>query len=222
MLLRGDVVAIRAWLRDSHLRRVAFNLVWIIIGTGMFGLAVGAWRAPAQALYTGLKLPLIVLLTTCANGLLNGMLAPLLGLQVGFRQSFLAILMSFSIAAMVLGALSPVIWFLIWNAPPLGSNESRSTHSVILLTLVFVIAFAGVAGNLRLLRLVRAMSGNATIAWRTVVAWLAGNLLLGSQLAWILRPFVGSPNLPVQFLREDALRGNFFESVYNAVQRLLQ
>jgi hypothetical protein len=52
-------------------------------------------------------------------------------------------------------------------------------------------------------------------------AWLAGNLLLGSQISWVLRPFVGSPTLPVQFMRGDAWQGSFFESVFRSLQRLL-
>ncbi len=47
-----------------------------------------------------------------------------------------------------------------------------------------------------------------------LLAWLAVNLFLGSQLTWIARPFIGSPQLPVAFLREGALRGNFYEDVF--------
>jgi hypothetical protein len=34
-------------------------------------------------------------------------------------------------------------------------------------------------------------------------------------LSWILRPFIGSPDLPLQFLRPDALHGNFYENVFH-------
>ena len=56
----------------------------------------------------------------------------------------------------------------------------------------------------------------------TLLSWLGGNLLLGSQISWILRPFIGSPGLPVQFLRADPLRGNFFEAVWNSVHLLFR
>ena len=86
--------------------------------------------------------------------------------------------------------------------------------------LVAAIAFAGIAANLRLYQLLENLSGRATVATRVLLAWLAGNLLFGSQLAWILRPFIGSPLLPVQFLRTEALNGNFFEAVYRSGIRL--
>ena len=44
-------------------------------------------------------------------------------------------------------------------------------------------------------------------------SWLASNAFVGCQFAWILRPFLGSPNYPVVFLRSDALEGNFYEFV---------
>lgn len=40
------------------------------------------------------------------------------------------------------------------------------------------------------------------------------------QLAWTLRPFIGSPRLAVQFLRADPLRGNFYEAVLRAIEHL--
>src|SRR5918992_674563 len=76
---------------------------------GPIGAAMGCWRAPLQALYTGIKFPLVLLLTTLGTALLNGMLAPLLGLNIRFRESLLAILSSFTIAAAILGAFSPLI-----------------------------------------------------------------------------------------------------------------
>ena len=192
------------------------------MGAGLFGAALGCWRDPWQALYAGLKLPLILLLTATGNALLNVMLAPLLGLHIAFRQSFLAILASFALAATILGAFSPLAAFVIWNAPPLAAGANNSvTHSGILLLLVVVIAFAGIAANVRLLQLLRSLAGGGGGgALRVLFAWLAANLFFGSQLSWILRPFIGSPGLPVEFLRADAFNGNFFEAVFTSTVRL--
>ena len=221
-LLRGEPVPIQLWIAQWSGARLCLYVAVIIAGTAAFGLAVGAWRDPVQGLYTAIKFPLIVLLTAAGNGLLNGMLAPLLGTNISFRQSLLAVLMSFTIAAAVLGACAPLIYFVIWNAPALVTKTASAgrTHSMILLTVVGAIALAGIAGNARLFQLLRQLSGSRSSAHRTLVAWLAGNLLLGSQVSWILRPFVGSPSLPIQFLRDDPLNGNFFESVFRALQRL--
>jgi hypothetical protein len=199
---------------------VGRDILLVVVGAGLFAAAVGRWRDPLQALYAGIKLPLIILLTAAGNALINALLAPLLGLRIRFHQSLLAILASFALACTILGAFSPLAAFVIWNAPPLAEGANNSgTHAAILLLLVVVIAFAGVSANLRLFRLLRSVAGNGATAWRVVVAWLAGNLFLGSQLSWVLRPFVGSPALPVQFLRDNAFDGNFYEAVFRSAVR---
>ncbi len=223
VLLRGEARPIRGWMEHWSAARLGLCLMVVVTGTAAFGAALGSWRAPEQALYTAIKLPLILLLTALGNGLLNAMVAPLLGLNLSLRQSLLAVLLSFTIAAAILGAFSPLLWFLLWNVPPLtaGSPQSVTTHSLILLAETLMIAFAGIAANLRLVQLLRELGGNRGFARRVLLAWLAGNLLLGSQLAWILRPFVGSPVLPVQFLRPDAFEGNFYELIWLVIRHLL-
>lgn len=219
-LLRGDRG--RESVEHASVGRWLLYLAVIIAGAGLFGAAVGSWRAPIQSLYTAIKLPLILLLTSMGNGLLNAMLAPLLGVNLSVRQSLLAVLMSFTIAAAILGAFSPLLCFLIWNTPPLatGATTNTSAHSLVLLSETTIIAFAGIAANVRLLQLLRQLSGSASAARKVLFAWLAGNLLLGSQLAWNLRPFVGSPGLPVQFLRDDPFHGSFYEAIFRALKHL--
>jgi hypothetical protein len=223
-LVRGESEFLRSWIEHWDARRTALCLGVIVTGAGLYGAAMGFWRAPRQALFVAIKFPLIILLTTFGNALLNAMLAPLLGLNIGLRQSFLAILMSFTIASAILGSFSPLTAFMVWNAPPLSTTASISneTYSAIQLTHVAVIAFAGLAANLRLVQLLRHLSGNRSIARRVLLAWLAGNLFFGSQLSWILRPFIGSPGLPVEFLRSTAFQGNFYETVFRSILGLLK
>jgi hypothetical protein len=222
-LLRGEVAIIAGWLEQWNARRFLLHVGIIIAGAGLYGAAMGWWRDPQQALYVAIKFPLIILLTTAGNALINAMLAPLLGLNIPFRQSFSAILMSFTIAAAILGAFSPVMAFMIWNAPPMSPQAvSGATYSFIKLTNVAVIAFAGTTGNVRLFQTLSRLGGSKAIAFRVLAAWLAGNLFLGSQLSWILRPFIGAPNLPVEFFRATALHGNFYENIFHSLMQIFQ
>lgn len=222
VLLSGEVNSLQSWSAQWNAGRLGLHLVMIIVGAGIYGAAVGWWRDPQQAVYTAIKFPLIILLTATGNAMLNAMLAPLLGLNIPFRQSFLSILMSFAIASAILGSFAPVIGFMVWNSPPLSLHaaESSNAYNFILLTFVVVIAFAGIAGNLRLLQLLRQLAGRRNVAFRVLMVWLVGNLFFGSQLSWILRPFIGSPGLPVQFLRDDAFKGNFYEAIFRTATQL--
>ena len=129
---------------------------------------------------------------------------------------FRSILLSHTLAAVILAAFAPLVFFAVWNLPPMAGAARGTGYALIQLSQVAVIAFAGIVANFRLLQLLRHFAGSGAVAGRVLFAWLAGNLLLGTQLTWMLRPFFGTPSLPVEFLRSDALRGNFFEAVaYN-------
>lgn len=220
-LLRGETEAISDWSQRWSASRFILHLAVIVVGSGLYGATMGGWRAPEQALFVAIKFPLIILLVTAGNALINGLLAPLLGLSIRFYQSFSAIVMSFTVTSAILGAFSPVMAFLIWNAPSMGSRGSESAYCLILLAHVAVIALAGITGNVRLLQLLVRLSNNRAIALRVLGTWLMGNLFLGTQLTWILRPFIGSPRLPVEFLRANAFHGNFYETVSRTFQEIL-
>jgi hypothetical protein len=222
LLLRGEPESLRSWIERCERRQIVFCLAVIFIGAGLYGAAMGWWRDPLQALFVAIKFPLIILLTTLGNALINAMLAPLLGLNISLRQSFLAILMSFTIVAAILGAFSPLLGFLVWNAPPMSADvKSTPIYGLIKLTSVALIAFAGIAGNVRLFQMLALLGKGRLVARRVLIAWLAVNLFLGSQLTWIARPFIGAPGLPVAFLRQEALRGNFYENVFHTLKGLL-
>ena len=221
-LLRGDAEIISGWTGRADARRFALHVAVIVVGAGLYGAAMGWWRDPQQALFTAAKFPMVILLTTLGNALINAMLAPLLGLNIPFRQSFAAILMSFTVASAILGAFSPLLAFAVWNAPAIAPQTlPGATYNFIKLANVAVIAFAGATGNTRLFQLLSRLGGSPAVARRVLLAWLAINLFLGSQLSWILRPFIGAPNLPVEFFRAAALHGNFYENILQSLHQLL-
>ena len=223
VLLRGERDSLLSWVKESDARRLATCIAIIIVGAGLYGGSMGWWRSPIQGLYVAIKFPLIMLLTTLGNALLNAMWAPLLGLNMSLKQSFVAVLLSFTIASAILGSFSPLIAFFVWNGPPMSTDPNRSYgfYSFMMLLHVLAIAFAGTAGNIRLLQLLQHFSGNPGTARKVLFAWLAGNLFLGSQLSWILRPFIGSPGLAVDFLRATAFQGNFYEAVFHSLLKVL-
>ncbi|MBC7783944.1 MAG: hypothetical protein H7144_08890 [Burkholderiales bacterium] len=61
----------------------------------------------------------------------------------------------------------------------------------------------------------RPVSGGVRLIFRV---WMLVFGLVGAQMAWVLRPFIGSPDKPFEWFRERG--GNFFESVWGQLQRL--
>ncbi len=221
--LRADAPLIREWMKQGGAGLTQFCVVAVIAGAGLYGVAMGSWRDPLQSLYTGIKLPLAILLTTLGNGLLNGMLAPRLGLNVTLRQSLGLVLFGFAITSLILGALAPVAWFQVWNTPPLNvaTQLTSPEYGFLQLTLAGLLGAAGVTGCARLWPLLRGWAGNARVGGQVLFAWLATNLFLGSQVGWVLRPFIWDPAGPPRFIGREYLRGSFFETVFEAARRLI-
>jgi hypothetical protein len=221
--LRATPSQLNAWVKERPRQLATFCVGAIVISAGAYGAAMGSWSGGLQSGYTGVKLPLAILLTTLGNGLLNGMVAPLLGAPVTFRQSLALVLVSFAITALILGALSPVALFVIWNTPALSTatHETSPEYGFMQLTIAGFIALAGVMGNVRLFPLLREWTGRPGVALQVLLAWLAGNLFLGSQICWLLRPFIWDPTGRKEFIGSQYLHGSFFETLWEAARRLL-
>ncbi|MFZ2656525.1 MAG: hypothetical protein WAX69_16450 [Victivallales bacterium] len=195
-------------------------LIIAIICSSIYGMSVGIWRAPLQSLYVAIKFPLLIVLVTVGNALINSMLAKILGARLTFKESFIAVLMSFAIASVILASFAPLMLCLIWNSPAVSDVNSTISHHGILLFNVFSIAFAGTVSNLHLYKLILHLTESKRESRQIIFSWLAVNLLLGSQLSWIMRPFIGGPKGAVEFLRVNALAGNFFEAVFHSAKDL--
>lgn len=222
-VIRADSAALAAWLRQPFtLESAAPLLLAIIAGCAVYGFSIGLWRSPLQAVFVAIKMPCLIFLTLMVNGLLNGILALVLGTGLSFRQTLVACLMSFAIFALIVGSLSPIVIAMVLDAPSPRAPEAATWYRLLLLTHTAIIAFAGIVANHKLLRLLQDFAGSPRIGWQVLIAWLAGNLFVGAQLSYNLRPFFGNPSLPVQFVRPHPFDGNFYEAVGSTIAASLR
>ncbi len=192
----------------------------IIICGGVYGMSIGLWRSPLQALYVFIKFPLLILLTVMGNALINWMFSILVGFHITLKQSVLIILSSFMVACIILFSLVPVTLFMLYHVPAAGSSERVMAVSMITVLNVCIIALAGILSNLKTVQLLKQMSpGN--ISGKVLLIWLTANLFLGSQISWNLRPFIGHPGLKVEFIRKGAFTGTFYEDVYKKLNTII-
>ena len=220
ILLRGSSEDLRKWINDPGAASLRLCLGTIILAFGIYGMTVGFWRDPKMGIYVGIKMPALIILTLACNGFVNGMLGLLLGSGLGFRQSIMAQLMSFTIAALVLGGLAPVTFFMSLNAPAPDAVNATSAHSYFLVAHTVLIAVAGIIANLHLAKLLIAVTPNSRTAITTLLAWLGGNAFVGAQLSWIMRPFFGTPTIEVAFLRPEPFDGTFYEVFWDKLQAI--
>jgi hypothetical protein len=165
----------------------------------------------------------VILLTTLGNGLLNGMLAPLLGLNVTFRQSLAVVLMSFAVTAMVLGALSPVALFIVWNTPPLAAGTTMIVAGIrAAATDAGGVCGAGRRDGQSPARAAAAGMGRQRGRGAQRPARVAGGKSFSRQPDLLgAAPFIWEANRPVEFIGQNCFQGSFFETIFRAVCRLI-
>ena len=101
-LLRGSADDLAGWGGQWDARQARLCVAVIVVGAGLYRGSDGGLAVAAPGRVQVVKFPLLLLTTALGNALLNGMLAPLLGLNVRFRQSLMLVLMSFALASVIL------------------------------------------------------------------------------------------------------------------------
>ena len=199
--------------------RMIRHLTQIVIATAIYGLALGWWHSLEMALYVAAKLPLVFVGSSLAVSVFAWMTGLVLGSGLRYREVLALVFSAMATASRLLLGLVPVIMFFIFAAAPTEGtrDELRFAHAIMLSVHILAFAAAGVLGNLALVRELRRRVAASCRVPALVALWLGVFALVGCQTGWMMRPLVGSPNIVVEFLREDALESNFLESVFNQV-----
>jgi hypothetical protein len=200
--------------------RELFSLVaFVVFVCGVYGAVLAGWRSPRLSLYVAIKLPILFLGTTVVVAAFNWMTASLLGSGLSFRTTVLVVFASMTMGCWILLCLVPVaLFFLLSGVSYTGTHDDlRYAHNAILMTHILILALAGVAGNAALLKGLRLTVRQRCPVMGLWVLWLIAFAFVGCQMSWILRPFVGSPFYPVDFMRPDCLDRNFYEFVFTEV-----
>lgn len=184
----------------------------ILLFGSAYGAILGSWHGARLSLYVAVKIPLMLLATAGITSLFNWIIAALLGLPMRVRQIVALTLIPLAITSIVAASLAPVAW--LFNASlPSPAPSQRTLHNVLYLAHTMLIAAAGFSGTSVLRHVLAGVCGDAKLAAKIRWSWIAVYAFVGGEVAWALRPFVGSVYLPVVFLREDALRGNVYEFI---------
>ncbi len=196
-----------------NLGRLWLELVLVLVpSAGLYGIVLGGWHGGALILFVALKLPLVLLLTSALTMLFNSFVGSLLGLSLRFGQVAVLTFFALAVASLLLASLSPIAWFFTLSLPA-PSLAARGTHNLLYLLHTFFVGACGLAGSAVLWRGLRRIRGTAPNLRRAYFAWVLAFALVGGEVAWAFRPFVGSIYHPIELLRADALKGNVYEFV---------
>lgn len=193
------------------------------LGAACYGFVFGLWRAPLQGVFAALKFPLLLSALVFTTAAANGAFAKLVGSTLSTGQVLCASLLGMAMLGIVLAAVAPISLLFVMSvessgealvgAPLAETREALGRAQRLLAGHVLVIGVAGVVCLRRLRGLLASLVGSAAVGARLFWLCLGVEALAGTQLSWILRPYLGKPGLPVEFLRTGALKGSFFEEV---------
>ena len=213
-LCRMDALIADAFARDALGPLAASAAVLLLGGAALYGFVFGLWRSPWQGALSAAKLPLVLFATVALSGCVNGMLAQTLGSGLSFRRTLVCILLGLAVSAVLLAAVSPVALFFVLQLAPPGAPGDLTVYRALLPLHTAAIGACGVAGCIRLYRLLLAVAPNPAAAGRTLASWILVSGLVGCEVSWVASPFLARPDLPVPLLNPGAFQGNFFEYLW--------
>ena len=219
-LLRGDAgiwlgtEAARTWRLVLPLSVAAGLFYGAVMGTyGFHGPADRPIGAPAlQMLYSACKVPVLLGAATalCLPGL--GAFLAAIGLRASLAPILRGIVASQATVMVGLAALAPLTALLYVSTADYALAKAFNG---------LAFALASGAGQWTLARHFRPLVRADRRCRIGLVLWLVLYVFVGVQLAWVLRPFIGNPAMPVTFLREDAW-GNAYVEVARVLRKILE
>jgi hypothetical protein len=182
---------------------------------GVYGAVMGASHSWMHALVTMIKLPLLFILTMAVCAPTLQILNLLFGAKHSVGQLVVLLLSALAATGTILVGFLPITAFFLMT------NDSYAFFKLLNVAILAVSAFYGV----KFLRVGMALlnqeasSEQARNRKSVLSAWIVLYAFVGSQLAWVARPFFGAPTEPFEIFRDE--RGNFFIDVAKAMQQLL-
>ena len=204
---------------------VGMRLRWFLLSTillsGLYGVTMGCAgfeqgfvRGTLQSLTSAIKVPVLFLLSLTVCFPVLYIVVVLMGARLSFVRTLSLILMALTLNSVLLASCAPIVVFFVLTG---------SSYQFIQILHVAIFGFSGLWAMFSLLQGLRAMCERSDLyprhAVRILRIWVLVFGFVGTQMAWSLRPFVGSPGQEFQLFREGQA-GNFYTTVWSSIVSL--
>ena len=201
-LLRDREALLDVIMKGKGLVSVArVMLITVVVCGAALGASVGMYRGGVQILFAGIKLPLVLLMTTAVCAPVYTALKMAMRERASLLEDFALVLSSLALSSVVAASLAPLLLLAIFNG--------YSYHTLTLL-LVSICGLGGVCGFLFFTKGLRRQVVAAERMIYLVFLCVIG--VVSMQVSWLMRPYLVRPQTDdVPFVR--SLEGSFFEAV---------
>ncbi|MFI5953646.1 hypothetical protein [Cryptosporangium sp. NPDC051539] len=205
---------------NSILRKMLLSSV---VSLAVYGLVLGASAGPLQAISSGVKLPLLFLLTLAICLPTLYLFNLVFGARLSIRQALSLVLVSITVTGALTLAFAPISLFFLVTA---NDYEFFKLLNVAILMLTGFVGLSVMVDGMRGLNRLSGTPGpkpkgalDRPVNTRLLYVWVLLFGFVGTQLAWTLRPFIGEPNHPFQLFRD--IEGSFYSNVLDTIASLL-
>ncbi len=175
-------------------------IVFVVVFGMFYGAVMGTFTGLAagrqqQLIYSGVKVPILLLMTFALCLPSFFVINTVAGLRQDFGQTLRALVAMQSCVTIVLACLAPVtILFYL----------STSDYSLAVLFNAIIFGTASLTAQVVTVRYYRPLIRRSRRHAVMLFVWFFFYAFVGIQMGWVLRPFIGTPNAPVQFFRYGA------------------
>ena len=201
--------------KDEHPGRRILQLAALFTAfTFFYGIIMGAYSGPLQALTAAFKVPLMFFLSLVICFPAFFILQMILGSKMKLLQMTAIILSGFVMMGAIMVSFTPIVVFFVLT----GGN-----YHFLQLLHVAIFLLAGVFGMKIVLDALKYSCDRKNVYPQTGVVvfrfWVIILAFVGIQLAWNLRPFVAERTEPYALFRR--YEGNFYAAVIYSFNQLM-
>jgi hypothetical protein len=180
---------------------------------GIYGLILGSSHSILQSISSFIKLPALYLLTLIICFPTLYIFSVIFGSKRSFKQYLALLMTAMSIMSAILFGFAPVSLFFLL---------STQSYEFFLLLNVAIMGLSGLLGIKFFYDGMQLMAepeipGQETRT-KLLQFWLFLYAFVGTQMAWTLRPFFGSPGEEFQIFRQ--IEGNFYLNLIYLILRI--
>ncbi len=190
------------------------KIIAITVGTSfVYGFVMGSHDGQLlQSIYSGCKVPMLMLVATVIALPSFYVVNLLLGLRDDFTEALRGVLVTQAAVSVCLLSLAPVVVtaYLSSDSYPFATFANGACFLI-----------ASVSGQFVLSEYYRPLIARNPKHRTARNVWLLIYIIVAIQWAWVLRPFIGWPEIEPTFFRERAW-GNAYIQLVDALGKLLR
>lgn len=195
--------------QENRTQKALTQALVIFVLAFFYGVVMGSYNSFFQAMVTGFKVPLLLILALFICFPAFYVIQYMLGSKMNLLQMVNTILSGFVVFTTIMASFAPIVIFFMIT----GNN-----YAFLKLLHVGIFVFSGIFGMHTIMEALKYSCEKKNVYPKIGInifkIWIIIFAFVGMQLAWNLRPFLGDKNMPTEVFRNRD--GNFYLTVFQS------